>query len=108
MNPNILIVVLAIIAFGALAFLYSTRTMRKACRFILDDLERQKAVAPDSAIELPYCRKQMLSFGLRDYRPDALNSLLKHDYIRVNEEGKFYLGKPLDLDGTGAKCPPEP
>ena len=67
--------------------------MRKACLFILEDLKRQKALDPDSAVALPYAKRSALHFGLRDYRPNALSFLVKHDFIRVTEQGKCYLNE---------------
>jgi hypothetical protein len=98
---NALMLILAVVILLLAAFAFSARAIRRACQYILKDLERQKALDPDSAIDLPYCKRQLLRFGLRDYRPDALNYLLRRDFVRVSPEGKFYLGKTLEPGDQG-------
>lgn len=98
---NLLLFILAIVVFMIGAVYFSSRRMKKACEHITDDLKRKQAADPASAIDLPYCKRQLLHFGLRDYHPDALQFLVRHDCVRVSEEGKFYLGKPLKQAGTG-------
>ncbi|HSV57042.1 MAG TPA: hypothetical protein VLH39_08065 [Magnetospirillaceae bacterium] len=100
---TILLIVLTLAVLCVAAFFFSSRAMRKACMHILEDLKRRKATESASAVELPYCKRQLLQFGLRDYRPDALNFLLRSDFVRMSEEGKFYLGKPAEPgeDGKG-------
>ena len=97
---SVIFLILILIVSLAGAVFYGSWAMRKACRYILSDLKRQKALDPDSAVALPYAKRSLLHFGLRDYRPNALDTLVKHDFIRMTAEGKFYLGK-ANGDGTG-------
>jgi hypothetical protein len=90
---NTLLMVLIVIGALLIAFLISGKKMKKSCDFILQDLRMQKAVDPASAVALPYCRKQLLQLGFRDYRPPALDQLLKYGLVRMTEEGTFFLGK---------------
>jgi hypothetical protein len=87
------------------AFIFALRVagwrMKKASDFILRDLKEKKAFDPASAVELPYCKTSMFHIGMRDYRPRALNALVKHDYIRVLEGGRYYLREGHKLTGTG-------
>ncbi len=65
--------------------------MNKAAEFIIRDLKDKKAFDPESAVELPYCKNRMFRIGLKDYRPRAMEQLVKHDVVRMVEGGKHYL-----------------
>jgi hypothetical protein len=71
--------------------------MRRACDFIIRDLKEKKAFDPASAVELPYCKSSMFRIGMRDYRPRALDALVKHDVIRVAADGRYYLRESHNL-----------
>ena len=93
MSETMKIVLMVLITIGA--FLLTLRVagwkMERACDFILRDLKERKAFDPASAVELPYSKTSMFRIGMRDYRPRALNALVKHDDIRVVEGGRYYL-----------------
>ena len=65
--------------------------IRRAATLIMQDLERREAVDPGSAADLPYAKSQYFRFGLRDYRPKALESLLQAGIIGRTETDKYYL-----------------
>jgi hypothetical protein len=65
--------------------------MRKAAEFIMQDLREKQAVDPTSAVELPYAKGSLLNFGLRDYRPQALQELLKQGVVQIQEDGRYFL-----------------
>ena len=72
--------------------------IKRACQFIIKDLEMKKALGPDSAVELPYGKTSLFKMGLRDFRPKALESLVERGIIGRAENQKYYLKmKPLDL-----------
>jgi len=77
------------------AFLLSRRIvgwqMNRAAEFILRDLREKRALTPESAVELPYCKSRIFRFGLKDYRPRAMEQLVKYDVVRMVEGGKYYL-----------------
>ncbi|MBN2437336.1 MAG: hypothetical protein JXL20_01920 [Deltaproteobacteria bacterium] len=75
--------------------------MRRAGDFILRDLKEKKAFDPASAVELPYAKSSLFHFGLRDYRPKALNALMENGDVRVLEGGRYYLREGHRLTGTG-------
>ncbi len=85
------------------AFIFALRIagwrMKKACDFIIRDLKEKKAFDPASAVELPYSKSSLLHIGLRDYRPKALTELMKHDVVRVQEGGRYYLREEHKLNG---------
>ncbi len=65
--------------------------MKKACEFIIRDLRAKKAFDPASAADLPYRKSPMMHLGLRDYRPAALQDLIKRDVVRESETERYYL-----------------
>ncbi|MCK9230630.1 MAG: hypothetical protein M0Q23_07540 [Syntrophales bacterium] len=65
--------------------------MKRACDFIIADLKARKALDPSSAVELPYTKTQLINIGMRDYRPKALEELIRLDVVRMLEGGRFYL-----------------
>jgi hypothetical protein len=93
MSENIKLILLILLTFAA--FLISRRfagwRISKAAIFIIQDLKAKQAFDPGSAVELPYCVKRMFRFGLKDYRPLAMEQLVKLDVVRVLEGGKYYL-----------------
>jgi hypothetical protein len=98
---KILLMVLLTIGTLILTFRIAGWKMKKASDFILRDLKEKKAFDPASAVELPYCKTSMFHIGMRDYRPKALNALVKYDCIRVLEGGRYYLREGHKLTGTG-------
>ncbi len=64
---------------------------KKAGLSILDDLRRQKASDVYSAVPLGYAKTSWLKFGLRDYRPRALESLVQAGIVGMAGEEKYYL-----------------
>ncbi|MCG6535864.1 MAG: hypothetical protein L7F78_14480, partial [Syntrophales bacterium LBB04] len=71
---------------------------KRAGRRIINDLERLRARSPDSAVELPYMKKQLLHIGMRDFRPTAMQSLIEGGIAGTTASGKYYLKmKPLNF-----------
>lgn len=69
--------------------------MKRACTVIVNDLERQGAIDPDSAVDLPYAKPSYLKIGMRDYRPKALESLVQGGVVGMTGDGKYFLKKGL-------------
>ena len=65
--------------------------IRRTATLVIRDLERQEAFDPGSAVDLPYAKPQYFRFGLRDYRPKALESLMQSGIIGKTETDKYYL-----------------
>jgi hypothetical protein len=76
--------------------------IKKTYAHIIKDLEQKGAFNPQSAIELPYAKKSMFQFGIRDYRPKALEYLIINSIIGMTESGKYYL-KNRETELTGSK-----
>jgi len=72
--------------------------IKRAGRRIINDLERLGAQSPDSAVELPYLKKQLLHIGMRDFRPTAVQSLVEGGIVGMTAGGKYYLKmKPINF-----------
>jgi hypothetical protein len=96
---NIVLPVLLIIGAFILTLWFAGWKTKRACNFILEDLQAKKAFDPESAVDLPYSRAAMFHFGMRDYRPKALGALVKFDHVRMQEEGRYYLRDGHKLHG---------
>jgi hypothetical protein len=96
---KIFLMVLIIIGAFILSLRFAGWKTKKACDFILLDLQVKKAFDPASAVELPYNKTSLFHIGMRDYRPKALSALVKFDHIRMQEEGRYYLRDGHKLHG---------
>lgn len=98
MSETLMTILMIFVFIGAvyLAMRISGWKMKRACDAIILDLKYKKALDPASAVELPYAKGQLVNIGLRDYRPKALEELLKQDVVRMLEGGRYYLreGRP--------------
>lgn len=65
--------------------------MKRACLRIIRDLKQQGAVDVASAVPLSYSKTSIFRIGMRDYRPKALEQLVKLDVVRFLEGGRYYL-----------------
>ncbi len=92
--------ILAAVGAVILALRIAGWKMKKAGDFIIRDLKEKKALDPASAVELPYCKNPLFNIGLRDYRPRALEELVKHDVVRMLEGGRYYLREGHKLSAT--------
>lgn len=92
MPETIKTILMIVVVIGSLflAFRITGWKMKRACTFIIRDLEEKKAFDPSSAVELPYVKSRLINI-LRDYRPRAIEELLKDDVVRLLEGGRYYL-----------------
>jgi hypothetical protein len=65
--------------------------IKRAYLYIVEDLKANNAMDPESAVELPYGRKNILRMGRKDHRPTALKSLVLDNIVGISEDGKYYL-----------------
>jgi hypothetical protein len=70
---------------------YHTWKTKRTFTQIIEDLKQKDALAPSSAVELPYAKTSMFRIGIRDYRPKAVQYLLFSDIIGITDSGKYYL-----------------
>jgi hypothetical protein len=102
MSETVKVILMVLLTMGAfiLSRYMAGWQMKKAGEFIVRDLQKNKAFDPESAVELPYCKKRMFRLGLRDYRPMAIQQLVKQDVVRIREGEKYYLREGLQLVGS--------
>jgi hypothetical protein len=93
---KIVLMIFCVIGTFILSVFIAGWKMKRACDFIIRDLKRKKAFDPASSAELPYSKSPMFRLGLRDYRPKALEQLVKRDVIRWQEGNRYYL-RELDI-----------
>jgi hypothetical protein len=95
MTKNIPAILWILLMLGGLylAFRIMGWRMKRAADFIISDLEKKNAFDPSSAVELPYAKSRLLRPGLRDFRPAALQELIKQDVVRILEGKRYYLRK---------------
>ncbi|MBE0557669.1 MAG: hypothetical protein IH628_10600 [Proteobacteria bacterium] len=90
-NTKTLLMVLITIAAFFLAMVLAGWRLKKACEFIIRDLKEKKAFDPTSSVVLPYGKATAFRIGFKDYRPGALQQLVKRDIVRPLEGGRYYL-----------------
>ena len=105
MSETVTIILMILIMIGVLIITLHIAgwKMKRAGDFILRDLKEKKAFDPASAVELPYCKTSLFHIGMRDYRPKALNALVKIGDVRVLEGGRYYLREGHEPTGTEAE-----
>jgi|APLow6443716910_1056828.scaffolds.fasta_scaffold1132082_1 hypothetical protein len=105
MSETLKTILFILLVIGALflAFRITGWKMKKAGDFIIRDLKEKKAFDPASAVELPYSKSSMLAVGLRNYRPHALQELIKQDVVRMLEGGRYYLREGHRIDGPDGR-----
>jgi len=103
MSETVKIVFMVLLTLGAfiVSRLIAGWQMNKAGEFIIRDLKKKKAFDAESAVELPYCKSRMFRLGLRDYRPRAMEQLVKHDAVRMLAGEKYYLCEGRNLSEKG-------
>lgn len=70
--------------------------IRRACVYIIRDMERRRAFDHASAVALPYSKTDHFKIGLKDFRPKALQGLVEGGIIGVTPEGRFFLKQRLE------------
>ena len=65
--------------------------IKQAYHTIVDDLKRQSARSPETAIHLPYATRSLLKFGLRDHRPIALKGLISENVVGRTDDGRYFI-----------------
>ncbi len=93
----IIFLILIMILLLALAFLGSNFLMRRAIKAVIKMFRQGEALTPETAKtseELGFKRKSFLQFkALRDYKPSAMNILMRADIIQTTEDGRLFLSE---------------
>ena len=64
---------------------------KRAYLFIIDDLKKRAAYSAHAAVELPYAKRNLLRMGARQHRPQALEHLIRENFVGKTEDGRYYL-----------------
>jgi hypothetical protein len=93
----IVILVLIMLLLLVIAYFGSTLLMKRAVRQILKMFRDHNALSSETAQfaqDMGLKKKGMLSFGgLRDYKPAALQFMMKYEIVLATEEGKLFLSE---------------
>ena len=65
--------------------------IKRAYIFIIDDLKDKGAYSIDSAVDLPYAKRNLLKMGTRQHHPQAVDHLIMENIVGRTEDGSFYL-----------------
>ncbi|MFZ0447692.1 MAG: hypothetical protein WAL98_00490 [Desulfatiglandaceae bacterium] len=95
-NMQIILAIFFLVGVYILTRYGITWRIRRASLFIIRDLEKRKALDPESAVELPYGKKELFKVGIRDYKPRALESLIHDGVLGKTENGMYYLKRRLE------------
>jgi hypothetical protein len=90
-TAEMIIGIAALLAIIALTRRYHTWRIQRAYRLIIEDLQAQGALAPESAVKLPYARRSVSKMGIRDHLPLALEHLVFDDIVCLVEDDTYYL-----------------
>ena len=74
--------------------------LKRAYLRIIEDLRRQGARTPETAVDLPYARRSVLQFGVRDHRPNAMKGLIAEKIVGMTEDGRYYISDDRALRKT--------
>jgi hypothetical protein len=67
--------------------------MKRAAFRVMGDLERNQATTPESAMDLPYAKTNILKMGVRDFRKKALEQLVMLGAVGRTEDDRYFLNK---------------
>ena len=76
--------------------------IKKAAQYIIEDLRRNNACDPASAITLPYAKENYFKIGRRDFKPKTLAYLVSNSIVGKTEDNRFFLmpgREPSDILG---------
>lgn len=93
MSETVEIILSLLILCGAilLARYFHAWKIKRAYHTVVDDLKRQGAMNPETAVDLPYAKRPLLKFGLRDHRPIALRGLISENVVGRTNDGRYYI-----------------
>jgi hypothetical protein len=94
---SLVILVMIMLLLITLAFLGSTFLMKRALKQVILILRHGQALSPQTAkteAELGFKRKGIFEIrGLRDYKPSAMQLLIRQEIIGVTEDGRIFLSE---------------
>jgi hypothetical protein len=92
-NLQILLLVVAFIAFVGLIMYFGGLAVQKTCLKIIAEMEEARAFKESRAMEIQDERKNFFRVGVKNIRPKALNLLIADGLVIKTNNGKYYLDK---------------
>jgi hypothetical protein len=96
-TQTIILLILAMILLLILAMFVSVIMSKRAVKAVLKMLRDSDSTTPETAKtaeEVGFKPRGFINFrGLRDYKPNALQLLIREGIIQVTEEGKIFLSE---------------
>jgi len=90
-NGQIILAICILIGVYVLNRKVQTWSAKKAYLSIVNDLKRQRALAPSSAVNLPDAKMVITRMGMKNYRSNAMEYLIAGNVVGVTDKGKYYL-----------------
>ena len=87
-------IIIGVLILGAVILLtrqFHGWKIKRAYLTIIEDLKRQGAHTPETAIHLPYARRSPLKLGVKDHRPTAMKGLVSENFVGLTEDGRYYI-----------------
>jgi hypothetical protein len=87
-------IIIGIIILGAAILLtrqFHIWKIKRAYLTIIEDLKRQGARSPETAVDLPYANRPLLKFGMRDHRPNAMKGLIAEQVVGITDDKRYYI-----------------
>ena len=88
---ELIIGIAALLAVITLTRRFHAWRIKRAYRLIIDDLKAQRALGPESAVQLPYARRSISKMGIRDHLPLALDHLVFDNIVGRLKDDRCYL-----------------
>jgi hypothetical protein len=103
-----ILLIIALLVFAYVVIRIANRRMQKAREYIVADLKKKRAVDYTSAVELSYSKNPLLRAGLKDFRPQALDALIKEEVVRMLDGGRYFLLRDPDIaEETSSSIKPD-
>jgi hypothetical protein len=95
----IIILVLVILVLLAFTFLGSNLLARRAIKTVIKMFRERQALSPETAMTaeaLGFQRRSILQVrAFRDYKPAALQFLMRNNIVQATEDGRLYLSEAI-------------
>lgn len=65
--------------------------MKKSTRRVIEELKAHGAISPATAVPLNWAKPNWLKFGIRDFKPGALKSMVASGLVSQTDEGLFFM-----------------
>ncbi|MGD9241086.1 MAG: hypothetical protein PVG69_13725 [Desulfobacterales bacterium] len=90
-NTELIIGIVVLILVFVLSRKFHAWRFKRAYLSIIDDLKKKAAYSAHSAVELPYVKRNFLRMGTRQHGPQALELLVRENFVGKTEDGRYYL-----------------